>query len=49
MENLNQLTEQIKELEKGLDTCPEYLKPELTRRIEWKKRQLNLLTPYHSR
>jgi len=46
---LEALAKQIEQMEKDLDTCPEYFKPELTRRIELKKRQLILLTPYHAR
>jgi hypothetical protein len=46
---LEALAKQIKQLEKALDTCPVELKLPLTRRIEWKKRQLDLLTPYHAR
>jgi hypothetical protein len=46
---LEALAKQIEQLEQDLDTCPVYLKHELTRRLEWKKRQLHLLTPYHAK
>jgi hypothetical protein len=46
---LEALARRIEQMEKDLETCPEYFKAELQARIAWKKRQLELLTPYHAK